>query len=203
MTDTGLYKPLQIYIDGIIMEFIPEGSMWLLYIGLFIGPFVQEDTAVIGAASLSLSDNNQWLPIFGAVLAGLIISDSWKYWLGWAAKHHAWAKKYGEKDRVQKLKHVVQNNAVKTLITVRFLPMARIPTYLATGFFGVPYIKYWCSIAVSGFLYVSMFFLAFNLLGELVGEQIKIYLPIVAVGLVVVLLGGLFLRRWLEKDKTK
>ncbi len=177
------------------MDFIPEGSMWLLYLGLFIGPFVQEDTAVIGAASLSLATNQPWLPIYIAVLAGLITSDSWKYWLGWAAKHHGWAKKIGERERVTKMKHAVLNNAVKTLVTVRFLPMARIPTYLATGFFGVPYYKYWLSIAFSGFLYVSMFFLTFHLLGELVGEQIKRYLPFVAVGLVVSVLTVLFVRQ--------
>ncbi len=177
------------------MDFIPEGSMWLVYLGLFIGPFVQEDTAVIGAASLSLATNQPWLPIYVAVLAGLITSDSWKYWLGWAAKHHDWAKKFGQRQRVTKMKHAVLNNAVKTLITVRFLPMARIPTYLATGFFGVPYYKYWLSIAFSGFLYVSMFFLTFHLLGELVGAQMKKYLPFVAISLVVTVLGVLFLKR--------
>jgi len=176
------------------MDFIPEGSMWLFYLGLFIAPFVQEDTAVIGAASLSIDDSQPWLPVYAAVLAGLIASDSWKYFMGWAAKHHKWAKKFGERERVLKMKDVVQNNAAKTLITVRFLPMARIPTYIATGFFGVPYYKYWFSIAFSGFLYVSMFFLAFHLLGELVGEQIKTYLPIVAIGLVVAVLGGLLLK---------
>jgi len=181
------------------MDFIPEGSMWLLYLGLFIGPFVQEDTAVIGAASLSLATNQPWLPIYIAVLAGLIASDSWKYWLGWAAQHHSWAKKFGERERVTKMKRAVLGNAVKTLISVRFLPLARIPTYLATGFFGVPYYKYWLSIAFSAVLFVSMIFLAFHMLGELVGEQIKRYLPFVAVGLVVTVLAVLFLRRRFRK----
>ena len=75
------------------MDFVPEGSMWLLYLGLFIGPFVQEHAAVIGAASLSLSESNHWISIFCFILAGLIASDSWKYWLGWAAQLHKWAKK--------------------------------------------------------------------------------------------------------------
>jgi len=187
-------------MDSNIMDFISEGSMWLLYLGLFIGPFVQEDAAVIGAASLSLATNQPWPPIYIAVLAGLITSDSWKYWLGWAAKHHAWAEKFGERARVTKMKHAVLNNAVKTLVTVRFLPMARIPTYLATGFFGVPYYKYWLSIAFSGFLYVSFIFAAFHLLGEVLGEHLKSYIPFVAVGLVVTVLMVLFLRRRFGKN---
>ncbi len=177
------------------MDFIPEGSMWLVYLALFIGPFVQEDTAVIGAARLSLSASHPWLAVYVAVLAGLITSDSWKYWLGWAAKHHGWAKKFAERERVTKMKHAVLNNAVKTLVTVRFLPMARIPTYLATGFFGVNYLKYWLSIAFSGFLYVSVIFTAFHLLGEVLGERLKSYIPFVAVGWVVTLLGVLFLQK--------
>ena len=181
------------------MDFIPEGSMWLFYLGLFIAPFVQEDTAVIGAASLSLSDSNLWFPIYAAVLAGLICSDSWKYFMGWAAKHHALAKKFGERERVINMKQAVIDNAVKTLITVRFLPMARIPTYIATGFFSVPYYKFWLSIAFSGFLYVSLFFLVFHLLGELVGEQIKTYLPYVAISFVIIVIAVIFLKKLFGK----
>lgn len=162
------------------MDFIPEGSMWLLYLGLFIGPFVQEDAAVLGAASLSLSESNHWISIFAFILAGLIASDSWKYWLGWAAKHHKWAKKYGEKDNVQKMRNGVVSNSVKTLIAVRFIPLARVPTYLATGFFGVPYIKYWLSIAFSAVLYVTAIFTGFHLLGEIMGEHLKTYAPFLA-----------------------
>ena len=181
------------------MEFIPEGSMWMFFILLFIGPFVQEDTAVISAASLSVTSSAHWSSIFIVVLAGLIASDSWKYWLGWAAKHHKWAKKFAAREHVLKMKNKVLGNAAKTLITVRFLPMARIPTYLATGFFGVPYLKYWLSIAFSAFLYVGTFFLAFHLLGQIVGEQVKTYLPLIAVTLVLCVLAGLFINKKRQK----
>lgn len=182
--------------NGGFMDFLTESNMWLLYLGLFIAPFVQEDSAVIGAASLSVTRPDQSLPIFAVILAGLITSDSWKYWLGWAAKHHVWARKYGEKERVLKLKSAVLGNSVKTLVAVRFLPFARIPTYLATGFFGVPYIKYWLSIAFSGFLYVTTIFCAFHVLGEIMGEKLKTYMPFVAVGLLVtVVLGYLIIRK--------
>lgn len=168
------------------MDFVPEGSMWLLYLGLFVGPFVQEDAAVLGAASLSLSESNHWMSIFAFILAGLIASDSWKYWLGWAAKHHKWAKKYGERKNVQKMRKGVVSNSAKTLIAVRFIPLARVPTYLATGFFGVPYIKYWLSIAFSSVLYVTLIFTGFHLLGEIMGEHLKTYAPFVALGIAAI-----------------
>lgn len=160
------------------MDMIPEGAMWLVYLGLFLGPFVQEDAAVIGAASLSLSESHHWITIFAVILAGLIASDSWKYWLGWAAKHHKWAKKYGEKESVQKMREGVVSNSVKTLLAVRFIPLARVPAYLATGFFGVPYLKYWICIAVSALMYVTVIFTGFHIAGEIMGEHLKTYAPI-------------------------
>ena len=171
------------------MDFVPESSMWLLYLGLFIGPFVQEDAAVLGAASLSVSESNHWISIFGFVLAGLIASDSWKYWLGWAAKHHKWARKYAERESVMKMKTGVLENAVKTLIAVRFIPLARVPTYLATGFFGVPYLKYWLCIAFSATLYTVIIFTGFHLLGEIMGEHLKTYAPFIALAIATVLIG--------------
>ena len=176
------------------MDFVPEGSMWLLYLGLFIGPFVQEDAAVIGAASLSLSESNHWISIFGFILAGLIASDSWKYWLGWAAKHHKWAKKYAERDSVMKMRDAVLSNSVKTLLAVRFIPLARVPTYLATGFFGVPYFKYWLSIAFSALLYVTIIFTAFHLLGEIMGDHLKTYAPFAALAIAAVLVTSIFVK---------
>ncbi len=184
------------------MDFVPEGNMFLLYIGLFIAPFVQEDTAVVGAASLSVAKSEHWVSIFAVVLAGLIASDSWKYWLGWAAKHHSWAKKYAQRDRVLKLKRAVTGHSAKTLIAVRFLPMARIPTYLATGFFGVPYIKYWLSIALSAIMYVSLIFGVFHLLGEVMGEKLKVYMPLVGLGVVVLIITGLVGRKLMKRRNS-
>jgi len=170
------------------MDMIPEGAMWLVYLGLFLGPFVQEDAAVIGAASLSLSESHHWITIFAVILAGLIASDSWKYWLGWAAKHHKWAKKYGEKESVQKMRDAVVSNSAKTLIAVRFIPLARVPTYLATGFFGVSYLKYWICIAFSALLYVAVIFTGFHVAGEIMGEHLKTYAPIagLVIGIIVI-----------------
>ena len=186
--------------DGLINLF-PAGSIWLLVIPLIIGPFIQEDTAVLYAASLSVTRSEDWMVIFAAILCGLILSDSWKYWLGWAAKHHDWAKKFAQKDRVVKMKRAVLDHSGKTLFAVRFLPMARIPTYLATGFFGVSYVKYMISIAISALAFVTVIFTAFHILGEILGEKLKTYMPLVALGIaVLVILGIVIAHRKMMKD---
>lgn len=44
---------------------------WYLYLGIFIGPFVQEDAAVIAAATLCASDPQHFPVIFFVILTGL------------------------------------------------------------------------------------------------------------------------------------
>ena len=181
------------------MDMIPDGNMWLLYLGLLIGPFVQEDTAVIGAASISVANPEHWVSIFGFILVGLIASDSWKYWLGWAARTQNWARKFAEKDKVAKMGDAVIAHAVKTLLAVRFIPLARVPTYVAAGFFSVPYLKYWLSIAASALIYTSAIFLGFHLLGEIMGEHLKTYMPLVALGIVIALVGSIGFKVWMQR----
>ena len=196
------------------MDFIMTGSswlgnmltsdnVWLLYLCLFIAPFIQEDSAVIGAAGLSLGQMAPWQGIFAAILLGLIASDSWKYWLGWAAKSHEWARKYAARARITRMRDAVREHAVKTLIAVRFLPFARIPTYIACGFFDVAYLRYWLAIAFSAFLYITAFFLAFHILGEIAGENLKTYMAIGTSGLLIaVVLGMLIMRKVKSRHST-
>ncbi|PHR61428.1 MAG: hypothetical protein COA43_03510 [Robiginitomaculum sp.] len=183
------------------MEFFTDPHMWLFYFGLIIAPFVQEDSAVIWAASLSVTQSQHWIPIFIAISIGLIASDSWKYWLGWAAKHHKWAKKYANHARTLKLKKAIVENSVRTLVGVRFIPFARIPTYLAAGFFGVPYIKYWLSISFSAILFISLIFAGFHMLGEVMGESVKTYMPRVSLIIIVIIVSTLVVKRLTENKQ--
>ena len=41
---------------------------WLLYLGIFVGPFVQEDAAVIAAATLSAHDSQHFPVVFFVIL---------------------------------------------------------------------------------------------------------------------------------------
>lgn len=159
---------------------MPDSSTFFTYLLVFIGPFIQEDAAVIGAASLSTNEMTKTLPIFLTILTGLILSDIWKYWIGWAAIRNEKARNFVERRHVAALKGKVERNIVATLFTARFLPLARVPTYVACGLFKINYLKFCLIVALTGFTYVVAIFTLCHLLGEAIGEQFKWVVPIIA-----------------------
>lgn len=151
---------------------------WQLYLPILIGPFVQEDAAVIAAAALCAADPQHFPNVFIIILIGLIASDAWKYWIGYAAHTHPKMRAMAEKERVVSMGEKVKTNTVVTLFAARFIPFARVPSYIACGYFKIPYWKFFLTISVTALLYVMIVFAIAHYLGELFGDKIEIILPI-------------------------
>lgn len=165
-----------------------------LYAGLFLLPFLQEDAAVIAAATAAINHQGPLTYIFIAVLLGLTASDVWKYWLGYFARKYKWAHKFAEKPGVSVAGDLVRQDLAKTLYAARFIPGTRIPTYVACGFFQAPYFKFVALVVLTAFTYVSISFAVFHTVGMVAGEQAKYWLPVIAIALI----GGYALMRWLR-----
>lgn len=163
------------------MIYIDINSEWIAYICAIFTPFIQEDAAVLGAAAASVTGMVNPLFMFIAVTIGLTISDLWKYWLGRAAITQSWARKYAENPRITKAKDNIVNNLGKSLIMARFIPGARIPLYVASGFFKASFLKFAAFIILSAIMYIGIAFGLFHALGEVAGEEAKKYLPILAI----------------------
>ena len=163
------------------MDIAPDSYSHLVYLSVLLGPFVQEDAATFAAAGLAAQRTIETLPLFLTILLGLFLSDIWKYWIGWGALKHPRARDYAEQDKVMAMATTVQNNLFKALMYGRFIPLIRIPTYVACGYFKVPYWKFCLGIAVTALLYSAVVFAIVRLLGDLMGEQVKWLVPIIAV----------------------
>lgn len=159
----------------------PFSSHWFPYLCALIGPFIQEDAAVLGAASASVSGIGTPMGMFIAITIGLTVSDLWKYWLGRAAISQSWAKKHAESPRILKAKDSIVHNLGKSIMVARFIPGTRIPLYIAAGFFQASFLKFTAFIFLSALIYIAIAFGLFHILGEVAGEEAKKYLPIVAV----------------------
>ena len=180
---------------------MPDAPLWLIYAGLFFGPFMQEDTAVFAAASYSATVPDEWLKVFLIIWAGLCLSDLWKYWLGWAAIRHPKARKFAEKEKVAAFHSKIKKHAFISLIGVRFMPLARVPAYIACGFFEVSYLLFSSAIIISAFLYCSAIFAVCHLLGELFNDKLKMILPATAITLIALFIFGQWIYRRLNPPK--
>lgn len=167
---------------------------WGIYAVFFIAPFVQEDAAVLGAAAASSTGAGDPSLLFVSILSGLTASDIWKYWLGLAALTQDWARRWADKPSMRATQQKVINRLGASLMAVRFVPGTRIPFYIACGFFKAPFVKFTVFVFVSAAAYVVLAFLLFHTLGMVLGEQVKAWLPLVAIGMVVCLIAGLWLR---------
>ena len=174
-------------------------SGWLLYLTIFALPFVQEDAAVIGAATASLAGAAPTEFIVVAIMTDLVCSDAWKYWLGRFARRHHWAHKFAEKPGVSVAGDLVRKEFIQTMLTARFVPGTRIPTYVACGFFKAEYLRYVLVLILTAALYVGLTFSLFHTVGAVAGEQAKFWLPAIAIGLLVVYVAY----RWISHLNNK
>jgi len=184
------------------MIYIDLNSEWVAYICAIFTPFIQEDAAVLGAAAASVSGIANPLFLFIAVTFGLTISDLWKYWLGRAAITQSWARKYAETPRITKAKDNIVNNLGKSLLVARFIPGARIPLYIASGFFKASFLKFAMFIILSAVMYIGIAFGLFHVLGEVAGEEAKKYLPIIAIAAIVLIIAVKLAKRVMTREKT-
>ena len=67
------------------------------------------------------------------------------------------------------------------MLTARFVPGTRIPTYVACGFFKAHYGKYMIVLVLTASLYVAITFGLFHTVGAVIGEKAKFWLPIIAI----------------------
>lgn len=172
---------------------------WAVYGIAILLPFVQEDAAVIGAASAAATGHGDAAGLFVATLFGLILSDTWKYWAGRFAHAHRGTAKLAADPRVIAARDRVVNRLGVALMVARFVPGTRIPLYVACGLFKAPFPRFFVTIIFSGALYLAIAFIAFATLGAALGEKVRTAIP---VAVVVVILGVLAIQ-WIARSLRK
>jgi membrane protein DedA with SNARE-associated domain len=152
---------------------------WPLYLTAFIGPFVQEDAAIIGAATAFWHPDTQAMAsgpfLLASMFVGLVISDLWKYWIGFAGRSQDWARKAAQSSTVRAIGSKIISHPGKTLLFARFVPGTRIPAYIASGFFGVPFGQFAFWIVVSGLAYVGVALVVLGSVGAVAGKTGQLY----------------------------
>jgi membrane protein DedA with SNARE-associated domain len=179
-------------------DIFAHARQWI-YPLILIAPFIQEDTAVIGAATFSMSPSaNPWL-CFVFLVLGITASDLWKYWIGRGAHMLKWTQAMTQRSAVLAARDRVHNHLIATLLIARFVVGTRIPLFIAAGLFKAPAKRVGVIIAVSAFAYGGLIFAAFHALGRILGEQAERIIPWVALAIVAALLTFQLIRAYLAR----
>ena len=166
---------------------------WGVYLLILITPFIQEDTAVIGAATASISGADP-LACYLLLVLGITGSDLFKYGIGRASHMFAWTRRMTQRTDVLAAKERVLRRLGVTLIIARFVPGTRIPLFVAAGLFHAPFGRTAAYVIGTAFIYAGIIFAVFHALGAAMGEEARRTLPFVALAIVVLVMAAQFVR---------
>lgn len=179
---------------------------WLIYFAeyplvlaalIVFATFILEDGATIGAALLALDGYIDPRLALGALIFGIVLGDLGLYGLGRYAANHPRMRLLVGKKRLAKGRDYLQRRLVPALLSARCLPGMRMPTYVATGFLGVSFIKFAAIAIIAAGIWATVFFSAILYFGskivEHIGEQTWI------VGLALLFLAIFLPQLWKKK----
>jgi membrane protein DedA with SNARE-associated domain len=113
--------------------------------------FVQEDVPTVGAAVLAGAGNLSWKAGFLGCFFGIWIGDALLYLLarglGRPMLELSWARRFFEPAAVARSEQWFSKRGTWLLLSSRFVPGTRLPTYLAAGFLRLPFARF---LAVTG-----------------------------------------------------
>jgi membrane protein DedA with SNARE-associated domain len=164
---------------------------------IILGTFILEDAATVLAA-LRVSDGTLSGPLaLAALYVGIVLGDLGLYGLGRAAARHPWVARYLDMRTLARARLWVSGRLIATVMAARFMPGARLPTYTACGFLGVPLDRFALGVVAATLIWTSLLFGAGLAFGDLVLVRLGSWRWPAGLGFVlaVILVGRLVARR--------
>jgi membrane protein DedA with SNARE-associated domain len=138
--------------------------------------FVQEDVPTVGSALLAAAGGMTWKAGFIGCFLGIWAGDALLYGLargiGRPLLEQAWARKFFNPVAVARSERWFANRGDWLLVSSRFIPGTRLPTYLAAGFLRLPFGRF---LLITG-LVVAFWTVAIFGLADAFGPQLVTWL---------------------------
>ncbi|PYJ92003.1 MAG: hypothetical protein DME62_14405 [Verrucomicrobia bacterium] len=175
--------------------------------------FVSEDAATISSSLSIFGGPLSWPLGFATCFAGIWLGDLGLYWLarylGKPVLRSRWIARFADADAIERCQEKFNQHGSLTLLTSRFVPGTRLPTYLAAGLLSMPVARFALVTAFAALLWIGGVFAIAELLGAhaliwfsfIQGKIAAIVFTALLVGAAILLLGKVgraqvFIRRW-------
>lgn len=148
---TALEQDLTFFVEG-------TSNPLLVFLGIVLSSFVLEDAAAVLSA-LVVADGHASMPLaLISLFVGISLGDLGLFWAGRFAARHPWARRWVKTDRAKGMQDWLNSRLIAAVISVRFLPGARLPTYTACGFLGMPFLRFALAVIVATLIWTTVLF---------------------------------------------
>lgn len=132
--------------------------------------FVQEDTPTVGAALLSAAGSLSWWSSFLGCFLGIWMGDALLYLIarswGRSLAEHDWARRFLDPAAVAQSERWFKKKGTWLLLSSRFVPGTRLPTYLAAGFLRLPFPRFLLMTGIAVGIWTAALFGLARLFGD-------------------------------------
>lgn len=173
---------------------------WALGVAILLATFVLEDAATAGAALLAADGI---VPVSIAVMAlfvGITLGDLGLYGLGWLGARNAGVRHMLQHRIAQDMSNWMHQRVITMVFSVRFIPGARLPSYTASGLFGLPFWRFAIATTLAASLWTSVVFTLIYAFGTVYHDRLGPWRWAIAAGAILVLILLPKLRRTLLKS---
>jgi membrane protein DedA with SNARE-associated domain len=142
---------------------------WLKHcIVIFFMTFLHEDAAILAAAFSRVEHGMPLVYAYSSIFLGIISGDLIIYGLGHFAQKNAWLRSKVIGPKVERIKLWLESHLVRVLLLCRITPGLLFPTFVACGWFKIPFSRFALITIISGVVYSSIVLTVIILFGDLV-----------------------------------
>ena len=180
--------------------FGPWVEHWIV---LFFMTFLHEDAAILAAAFLRVEEGMPVGLAYSSIISGVIAGDFIIYGLGHFAQKNAWLRSKIIGPKVERIRLWLENNLVKGLLLCRITPGLLFPTFVACGWFKIPFKRFALITITSGVLYASAVLTLIIVFGDLVLVHLDYWAWIVLSIVVIAFASRSLLKSGFSKAKER
>src|SRR5438477_9367315 len=155
--------------------------------------FISEDAATISSSASIFGGPLSWPLGFAACFTGIWLGDLGLYslarYLGRPVLRSRWVARFADAAAIERCQQKFNQRGSLTLLTSRFVPGTRLPTYLAAGLLSMPLARFALVTAFAAVLWIGGIFA----ITKLLGSQALIWLSFVQSKIAAIFFVGLVL----------
>jgi membrane protein DedA with SNARE-associated domain len=149
--------------------FSPDTMLWLKEgIAIFFLTFLHEDAAIVAAGFSKVETGLPLLWAYLPVYTGIVAGDVLIYGLGRLAQTNRWLKSKIIGPKVERVDLWLKSHLVRVLVVCRLTPGLLFPTFVACGWFKIPFWRFATVSILAGAVYSSIVLTIVILFGDLV-----------------------------------